>query len=182
MKKSLGVKPYLFPMPVLMIATYDENGTVDVMNMAWGGICSDNMVALNIFEGHKTSENIKNRKAFTISVADIDHMAEADFFGMVSASDDIRKFERTGMHALKSENVDAPIIEEFPLTLECKVVEAVNTPSGFPEIHLARVLLPHLPIFLENCLIHNADILPIPHVTVQFSWPSTVCYLIHSGI
>ena len=71
MKKDLGVKPYLFPMPVLMIATYNEDGTVDVMNMAWGGICNNNMVALNISEGHKTAANIRRCGAFTVSVADI---------------------------------------------------------------------------------------------------------------
>ena len=68
MKKELGVHPYLFPMPVLMIATYGDDDTVDVMNMAWGGICAENMVSLNIDEGHKTSENIKKRGAFTLSI------------------------------------------------------------------------------------------------------------------
>ena len=86
MKKSLGVKPYLFPMPVLMIATYGEDGTVDVMNMAWGGICASNLVALNIDEDHKTAENIKKRGAFTLSIADVDHLAEADFFGIATAN------------------------------------------------------------------------------------------------
>ena len=74
MKKDLGVKPYVFPMPVLMIATYGENDKVDVMNMAWGGICNNNMVALNISESHKTAKNIKERKAFTLSIADVDHL------------------------------------------------------------------------------------------------------------
>ena len=131
MKKDLGVKPYLFPMPVLMIATYGENDVVDVMNMAWGGICSDKMVALNISVGHKTTKNIKKRGAFTVSVADASHMLEADYFGMVSGNDAADKFERTGLTAMKSTRVDAPIIQEFLLTLECKVVEAVNTSYGF---------------------------------------------------
>mgnify|MGYP001336442265 CR=1 FL=1 len=74
MKKELGVHPYLFPMPVLMIATYGDDNVVDVMNMAWGGICAENMVSLNIDEDHKTSENIKKRGAFTLSIADIPHM------------------------------------------------------------------------------------------------------------
>ena len=74
MKKELGVQPYLFPMPVLMISTYGEDGTVDVMNMAWGGICAENMVALNIDEEHKTAENIKKRMAFTLSIADAAHL------------------------------------------------------------------------------------------------------------
>lgn len=131
MKKDLGVKPFLFPMPVLMIATYGGDGTVDVMNMAWGGICAGNMVALNIDEDHQTSENIKARGAFTISIADVGHIAEADYFGMVSASEVPDKFARTGMTAVKSEKVDAPVIQEFPVTLECKVKEIGQAVSGF---------------------------------------------------
>ena len=109
MKKELGVHPYLFPMPVLMIATYGDDNVVDVMNMTWGGICAENMVSLNIDEDHKTSENIKKRGAFTLSIADIPHIEAADFFGIASA--------------VKSEKVDAPIVQEFPLTLECRVIE-----------------------------------------------------------
>lgn len=123
MKKELGINPYLFPMPVLMIATYDEDGKVDVMNMAWGGICAHNMVSLNIGERHKTSKNIKERKAFTLSIADIPHLEAADYFGIASGNTVKDKFERSGLHAVASEKVDAPIIEEFPVTLECKVVE-----------------------------------------------------------
>ena len=120
MKKDLEVKPYLFPMPVLMIATYDEDEKVDVMNMAWGGICDDNMVALNITETHQTALNIKKRMAFTLSIADIPHLAESDYFGTVSGKNVKDKFERTGMHAVKSSRVDAPIILDYPLTLECR--------------------------------------------------------------
>lgn len=131
MKKELGVNPYLFPMPVLMIATYGDGDVVDVMNMAWGGICAENMVSLNIGEEHKTSENIKKRGAFTLSIADIPHMEAADFFGIASGKDMPDKFERTGLSAVKSQKVDAPIVEEFPLTLECRVVEARNEAYGF---------------------------------------------------
>ena len=131
MKKDLGVKPYLFPMPVLMIATYDTEGRIDVMNMAWGGICAENMVALNIDEDHKTAENIKNKGAFTLSIADLPHIEAADFFGIASANKMPDKFDRSGLHAVRSEKVDAPIVEEFPLTLECKVVECQNTVYGF---------------------------------------------------
>ena len=117
MKKDLGVNPYLFPMPVLMIATYGEDGVVDVMNMAWGGICAENMVSLNISEGHKTSENIKKRGAFTLSIADIPHIKEADFLGTASGNTMPDKFARSGLTAVKSEKVDAPVIQEFPITL-----------------------------------------------------------------
>ena len=130
MKKDLGVKPFLFPMPVLMIATYGENVKIDVMNMAWGGICAENMVSLNIGEEHKTSENIKKRGAFTLSIADIPHIEAADFFGIASGNNMEDKFERTGLTAQKSKKVDAPVIEEFPLTLECKVVEDKNEIYG----------------------------------------------------
>lgn len=131
MLKDLGVQPYCFPMPVLLISTYNEDGTVDVMNMAWGGICAENMVALNIDEEHKTSENIKKRGAFTLSVADIPHLAEADFFGIATGNKMKDKFERTGLHAVKSARVDAPVVEEFPLTLECKVHACEHTDYGF---------------------------------------------------
>lgn len=131
MLKDLGVKPYTFPMPVLMIATYGEDGKVDVMNMAWGGVCAENMVALNIDEGHKTSANIKARGAFTLSIADIPHIEAADFFGIATGNKMEDKFERSGLHAVKSGRVDAPVVEEFPLTLECKVVECQHTAYGF---------------------------------------------------
>ena len=123
MKKDLGVKPYLFPMPVLMIATYGDDGTVDVMNMAWGGICAENMVSLNIDTDHKTAKNIKKRGAFTLSIADVPHIQAADFFGIASGNKMEDKFARSGLTAGKSEKVDAPVVQEFPLTLECKVVE-----------------------------------------------------------
>ena len=131
MKKDLGVKDYVFPMPVLMIATYCDDGTVDVMNMAWGGICDIDKVALNISESHKTAENIKKRMAFTLSIADIPHLEAADFFGIASGNKMPDKFERSGLHAVKSEKVDAPVVEEFPLTLECRVMEYHHNDYGF---------------------------------------------------
>lgn len=131
MKKELEVRPYLFPMPVLMIATYGDGDKVDVMNMAWGGICAENMVALNIDEEHKTSENIKKRGAFTLSVADTAHLEAADFFGIATGNRMEDKFERSGLHAVRSKKVDAPVVEEFPLTLECRAVECQHTVYGF---------------------------------------------------
>ncbi|MCH5161577.1 MAG: flavin reductase family protein [Clostridiales bacterium] len=131
MLKDLGVKPYTFPMPVLMISTYNEDGSVDVMNMAWGGVCAENMVALNIDEDHKTSENIMRTGAFTLSIADVDHIEAADYFGIATGNKVKDKFARSGLHAIKSTRVDAPIVEEFPLTLECNVVECQHTIYGF---------------------------------------------------
>lgn len=106
-----------------MIATYGDDNVVDVTNMAWGGICAENMVSLNIDEDHKTSENIKKRGAFTLSIADIPHIEAADFFGIASGNKMPDKFEHSGLSAVKSEKVDAPIVQEFPLTLECRVIE-----------------------------------------------------------
>lgn len=121
MKKNLNAGPVLFPQPVLPIATYGEDGTVDVMTMAWGGMSAGDRIALNISKNHKTTKNIRSRKAFTISVADLPHLVETDFFGIESGNNDPKKFEKSGLHAVKSEHVDAPVIEEYPLTVECEV-------------------------------------------------------------
>ena len=128
--KDFGVKPYLFPMPVYMIGTYNEDGTVDSMPMAWGGICAENMVALNLEEDHKTVANPKAKGAFTLSVPGIDTLVESDYMGIASANKFADKFEHTRLHAVKSERVDAPIITEYPLTLECKVLEMQEKPYG----------------------------------------------------
>lgn len=130
MKKNLGVQPYLFPMPTYMIGTYNEDGSVDVMMMAWGGICAENMVALNLEEEHKTVANLKARKAFTLAVPGTDTLKESDFLGIASAGKVADKFARTGLHAVRSERVDAPVITEYPLTLECEVSEIQEQPYG----------------------------------------------------
>ena len=130
MKKSLGVKPYLFPMPTYMIGTYNEDGSVDEMMMAWGGICAEDMVALNLEAAHKTVANLKARKAFTLAVPGTDTLAESDYLGIDTANKTADKFARTKLHAVKSQNVDAPVIEEYPLTLECTVEEIQEQPYG----------------------------------------------------
>ncbi len=130
MMKDFGVMPYLFPMPTYMIGTYNEDDTVDVMMMAWGGICAEDMVALNLEATHKTVVNLKARKGFTLAVPGVDTLKESDFFGIASSNKMADKFERSGLHAVKSERVDAPIIAEYPLTLECEVVEMQDQPYG----------------------------------------------------
>ena len=130
MKKDLGVQPYLFPMPTYMIGTYNEDDSVDVMMMAWGGICDMKMVALNLEEDHKTVANLKNRMAFTLAIPGTDTLVESDYLGLVSANKDPEKFKHTGLHAYKSANVDAPVIEEYPLPLECKAGEIQQQPYG----------------------------------------------------
>lgn len=130
MSKNFGVKPYLFPMPTYMIGTYNEDNTVDVMMMAWGGICAEDMVALNLEAEHKTVANLEARKAFTLAVPGTDTLPESDFLGIASSNKMADKFERTGLHAVRSERVDAPVITEYPLTLECEVVEMQTQPYG----------------------------------------------------
>lgn len=130
MTKNFGVKPYLFPMPTYMIGTYNEDNTVDVMMMAWGGICAEDMVALNLEASHKTVANIESRKAFTLAIPGTDTLKESDFLGIATANKMADKFARTGLHSVKSERVDAPVITEYPVTLECEVVEMKNQPYG----------------------------------------------------
>ncbi len=130
MKKDFGVQPYLFPMPTYMIGTYNEDESVDVMMMAWGGICAEDMVALNLEAAHKTVANIKARGAFTLAIPGIDTIEESDFFGIASSNKMADKFERTSLHAVKSSRVDAPVIEEYPLTLECSLEKIEDEPYG----------------------------------------------------
>ena len=127
MRKDLGKQPAVFPMPVLMVAAYDENGTVQVMNAAWGMICGMDKIALFISEGHATTKAIRKTKAFTVSIADRDHMDVADYFGIATGNNMPDKFARTGYHAEKSDHVDAPVITEFPVTMECDLAEITHT-------------------------------------------------------
>lgn len=121
MRKNFGAKPFVYPMPVFIIASYDENGVPDAMNAAWGCIADYKKIALVLAAEHKTVKNILARKAFTVSMATADTVAACDFVGVVSANDDPNKLEKTGWHITKSENVDAPIIEELPMALECRL-------------------------------------------------------------
>jgi len=122
MKKNLGNKTVLAPLPVLIVATYDEQGTPNAMNVAWGGQCGYHHVALNLSLNHKTTENLKHTKAFTLSIATVDTLVISDYFGLVSGRKE-NKIEKAGVHVTRSEFVDAPVIDEYPLTLECKVIE-----------------------------------------------------------
>ena len=130
MRKKIETTEAIFPMPVLMIATYNEDNTVDVMNAAWGMMLDRDMVMLNLTETHKTVQNIKKRGAFTVSIADADHVVEADYLGVVSANSVPNKFEKTGLTAVKSSNVDAPIIDEFPICMECEFAEYQDDEYG----------------------------------------------------
>ena len=122
MRKNFGVKTWLYPMPVFIVAAYDENGNPNAMNAAWGGIYTDDMIGICLSEEHKTTRNILATRAFTVSMATADKVAECDYVGIVSGNKVPDKFTRAGFTAIKSEFVNAPIIAELPMTLECELV------------------------------------------------------------
>lgn len=122
MRKNFGAKPWTYPQPVFIIASYDENGTPDAMNAAWGGISDDTQLALCLSADHKTVKNIQAKGAFTVSMADAAHVTACDYVGVVSGNKEPEKFAKAGFHAVRSEFVDAPLIAELAMALECRLV------------------------------------------------------------
>lgn len=122
MRKNFGAKAMVYPQPVFIIGTYDENGQSDAMNAAWGGISEANELSICVSAGHKTTKNILLRKAFTVSMATADKVVECDYVGLVSGNDVENKLEKAGLHTTKSEFVDAPLIDELPMAVECKLI------------------------------------------------------------
>ena len=122
MKKNLGKKNWMFPMPVLMIGTYGEDGTPDVMNAAWGGITLEDEITICIDTSHKTWANISARKAFTVAFGTADKVAACDYLGIVSGNKTPDKVMKSGLTVTKSEFIDAPVVNELPLVLECELV------------------------------------------------------------
>ena len=122
MRKDFGAKALLFPMPVLIIGTYDKYGNPDAMNAAWGGISDDTQISICLSPSHKTVDNLKLRGAFTVSVADTKHVTECDYVGIVSGHKVADKFFKAGFLDTKSPNVVAPLLDELPFALECKVI------------------------------------------------------------
>ena len=122
MRKNFGAKPILYPQPVFIIGSYDEKGVADAMNAAWGGISEANKISMCLSPGHKTVKNVLERKAFTVSMATVDTLVPCDYVGMVSGNHVTDKMEKAGFHTVKSDFVDAPIIEELPMAVECKLI------------------------------------------------------------
>ena len=122
MRKNFGVKTWLYPMPVFIVAAYDNEGNPNAMNAAWGGIYTDNMIGICLSEDHKTTQNILATRAFTVSMATADPVVACDYVGIVSGNKEPDKFHKAGFHATKSEFVNAPLIDELPMTLECELV------------------------------------------------------------
>ena len=120
MRKNFGAKPFLYPQPVMILGTYDENGKANAMNAAWGGIVGANEIIVDL-SAHKTTDNIMKNKAFTVGVADLEHLVACDYVGIVSANNVAGKLDKAGFTVKKSANVDAPIINELAVCAECKV-------------------------------------------------------------
>lgn len=133
MRKNFGVKTYLYPQPVMIIATYGEDGKPNAMNAAWGGIVGSNEIIFDL-GSHKTTDNILKSKAFTVAIGDADHVVECDYVGVVSANKAPDKMEKSGFTATKSEFVNAPIINELPLCLECELIKVIDGNKFLGEI------------------------------------------------
>ncbi len=122
MRKNFGPNPLSYPQPVFILAAYGADGVTNAMNAAWGGISDDREISLCISAGHKTTENILLSKAFTVSMGTLDQLKACDYVGLVSGKKVPDKFARAGFHATKSEFVNAPLIEELPMAMECELV------------------------------------------------------------
>lgn len=137
MRKNFGAKPYLYPQPVMIIGTYDENGNANAMNAAWGGMAGANKIMIDL-SSHKTTDNIQLNRAFTVSVGDVKHLTACDYVGMVSAHNAPDKMEKAGFTTTKSDFVNAPIINELPLTLECELLDVIEGSLYLGEIKNVR--------------------------------------------
>lgn len=122
MRKNFGAKPWTYPQPVFILAAYDDNGTPNAMNAAWGGISEDKELSMCISPGHKTTANILARKAFTVSMATAEQAVACDYVGIESGNHVADKVARAGWHTTKAEFVDAPLIDELPMAVECRLV------------------------------------------------------------
>ncbi|MCH5229893.1 MAG: flavin reductase family protein [Muribaculaceae bacterium] len=122
MRKNFGKKPWCYPQPVFILAAYDKEGKPNAMNVAWGGIFYDDQISMCISANHKTTENILESKAFTVSMATKEFVVSCDYVGVVSGNKEPDKFKKAGFTAEKSEFVNAPLIKELPMALECNLI------------------------------------------------------------
>lgn len=120
---NLGVKPYTTPQPVWILAAYDENGVANAMNAAWGGVSESNELSVCLTPSHKTCKDFMKTGALTISMADAEHVAACDYVGTVSGNDVADKLAKCGLTVSKSEFVNAPVINELAICVECNVKE-----------------------------------------------------------
>ena len=129
MRKDLGPQTWIFPMPVLIIGSYDANEKPNAMNAAWGGIYDYNQIMICL-SAHQTTENIKKNRAFTVSFATVDTATASDYVGIVSQKKEPDKIAKAGLNPVKASKVNAPIFTNYPVTLECEVVDIINEGEG----------------------------------------------------
>lgn len=122
MKESIKSKIVVAPLPVLILGTYDADGTPDAMNAAWGTQCGYEELSLLLDAGHKTTANIKLNKQFTVAIGTVDTLVLCDYFGIVSANKEADKIARSGAEVTKAPHINAPLFGQFPLTMECEVI------------------------------------------------------------
>lgn len=170
MRKNFGAKHILYPQPVFIIGSYDENGLPDAMNAAWGGISGPNEISMCLSAGHKTVKNILARKAFTVSMATADTVVPCDFVGLVSGNDVENKLEKAGFHTVKSEFVDAPIIEELPLAVECRLI------SYDPETR--RMMGEIVNVCAEESILTNGNVDPLKLRPITYDGMNEAYYVL----
>lgn len=159
MRKNFGAKPLSYPQPVYIIATYGEDGTPNAMNAAWGDISEMKEISICITATHKTTKNILKRKAFTVSMAEAGQVTACDYVGIVSGNKVEDKFAKAGFHAIKSEFVDAPLIEELSVAVECKLID-FNPQTGILRGEIVNVSVDER-VLDENGKVDAAKVEPL---------------------
>lgn len=134
MRKNLGVKSYLYPQLVMIIGTYDKDNNPNAMNAAWGGMADYDKIIVCL-ANHKTTENIAFTNEFTISIGDANHMMECDYVGIVSQNDEPNKMKKSKFTTSKAEFVNAPVINELPLCIECRLIKILEE-----DLYLAQII------------------------------------------
>jgi len=167
MKQNFGKQTFMYPMPVLIVATYDENGNPDAMNAAWGGIHDTNQIGICLAAEHKTTKNILIKKEFTVSMADAAHVVACDYVGIVSANNEPDKMKKSGFTVSKAENVDAPVINELPMCLECRL-SSYDAKSDFIVADIINVSADES--VLTNGKIDPAKLNPITYDPVNHNY------------
>lgn len=171
MRKNFGAKPFLYPQPVMIIGTYDENGAANAMNAAWGGIVGANEIIVDL-GSHKTTDNILKTGAFTVSIADAAHMVSCDYVGLVSGNSEPDKLKKAGFTTIKSEFVNAPVIQELPLVLECILKQVIDGSKFIGEIRNVSAD--------ERILSEDGRIDPAKLQAISFD-PANNAYLVLGG-
>ena len=126
MRKNFGPQNWLYPMPVLIVGSWNSDGSANAMTAAWGGIHDTNKIAVCVDPGHLTADNIVRTGCFTVSIGDAAHVTACDYFGIVSGREDQDKIAKAGVHAIPAEHVNAPLFDEFAMTLECRLISFDN--------------------------------------------------------